>query len=173
MYLFIKSNLSFINYFSFLLILSLSFKYLIIHFINIRHLWFKKYQILVDFFFFFFFFVFGFENRTFLCIFVLRITSGPRVKICRQWNALNLPVVYTTDRSKAAFPFIRLFYPTDFGRTAFIRVTNSDQTMFNVGVSFSHLPITRMRNRDQYRMSIRGVSGLALEESKMHTFSRI
>ena len=30
----------------------------------------------------------------------------------------------------------------------------------------THLPITRMRNRDQYRMSIRGVSGLALEESK-------
>ena len=38
---------------------------------------------------------------------------------------------------------------------------------------FPHLPITRMRNRDQYRMSIRGVSGLALEESKMHTVSRI
>ena len=37
----------------------------------------------------------------------------------------------------------------------------------------AHLRITRMRNRDQYRMSIRGVSGLALEESKMHTFSRI
>ena len=30
-----------------------------------------------------------------------------------------------------------------------------------------------MQNRDQYRMSIRGVSGLALEESKLHTFSRI
>ena len=30
----------------------------------------------------------------------------------------------------------------------------------------THLPITRMRNRDQYRMSIRGVSGSALEESK-------
>ena len=39
--------------------------------------------------------------------------------------------------------------------------------------SLSHLPITRMQNRDQYRMSIRGVSGLALEESKRHTFSRI
>ena len=37
----------------------------------------------------------------------------------------------------------------------------------------SHLPIIRMRNRDQYRMFIKGVSGLALEESKMHTFSRI
>ena len=30
-----------------------------------------------------------------------------------------------------------------------------------------------MRNRDQYEKSIRGVSGLALEESKMHTFYRI
>ena len=37
----------------------------------------------------------------------------------------------------------------------------------------THLPITQMRNRDQYEKSIRGVSGLALEESKMHTFSRI
>ena len=26
--------------------------------------------------------------------------------------------------NKAAFPFIRLFYPTGFGRTGFIRVTN-------------------------------------------------
>ena len=37
----------------------------------------------------------------------------------------------------------------------------------------THLPITRMRNRDQYGKSIRGVSGLALEESKTYTFSRI
>ena len=47
---------------------------------------------------------------------------------------------------------------------------------FSVNYPFypiAHLPITRMQNRDQYRMSIRGVSGLALEESKMHTFSRI
>ena len=36
-----------------------------------------------------------------------------------------------------------------------------------------HLPITRMRNRDQSGKSIRGVSGLAFEESKVHTFSRI
>ena len=41
------------------------------------------------------------------------------------------------------------------------------------GDTYAHLPITRMRNRDHYRMSIRGVSGLALEESKMQTFSRI
>ena len=39
--------------------------------------------------------------------------------------------------------------------------------------TLSHLPITHMRNRDQYKMSIGGVSGLALEESKMHAFSRI
>ena len=36
----------------------------------------------------------------------------------------------------AAFPFVCLFYQTDFGRTAFIRVTNSDQIFFHVGVSF-------------------------------------
>ena len=36
-------------------------------------------------------------------------------------------------------------------------------------ISYAHLPITRMQNRDQYKMSIRGVFGLALEESKLHT----
>ena len=40
-------------------------------------------------------------------------------------------------------------------------------------VALSHLPITRMQNRDQYGKSIKGVSGLALEESKMHTFFSI
>ena len=40
-------------------------------------------------------------------------------------------------------------------------------------IPLSHLPITRMRNRDQYGKSIRVASGLAVEESKMHTFSRI
>ena len=30
----------------------------------------------------------------------------------------------------------------------------------------THISITRMRNRDQYRKSIRGVSGLAVDESK-------
>ena len=36
--------------------------------------------------------------------------------------------------------------------------------IMNIFIALTHLPITRMRNRDQYRMSIRGVSGLALEE---------
>ena len=40
------------------------------------------------------------------------------------------------ESDKTAFPFIRIFYPTDIGRTAFIGVINSDQTIFNVGVSF-------------------------------------
>ena len=30
---------------------------------------------------------------------------------------------------------MRIIYPTDFVRTGFVRVTNSDQTIFNVGVS--------------------------------------
>ena len=44
-------------------------------------------------------------------------------------------------------------------------------TVFTFKESLTHLPITRMRNRDQYGKYIRGVSGLALEESKMYTFS--
>ena len=43
----------------------------------------------------------------FLCISVLRVASGPRVKLASCKSALNPPVVCSTDRSKAALP--RLF----------------------------------------------------------------
>ena len=36
---------------------------------------------------------------------------------------------------KAAFPCMRIIYPTEFVRTTFVGVTKSDQTLFNVGVS--------------------------------------
>ena len=37
----------------------------------------------------------------FLCISVLRVASGPRVKLASCKSALNPPVVCSTDRSKA------------------------------------------------------------------------
>ena len=37
---------------------------------------------------------------------------------------------------KAAFPFMRTIYRADFVRAVLVRVTNSDQIIFNVGVSF-------------------------------------
>ena len=37
----------------------------------------------------------------FLCISVLRVASGPRVKLATCKSALNSPVVYSLDRSKA------------------------------------------------------------------------
>ena len=37
----------------------------------------------------------------FLCISVLRVAPGPRVKLARCKSALNPPVVFSTDRSKA------------------------------------------------------------------------
>ena len=37
----------------------------------------------------------------FLCISVLRVASGPRVKLASCKSALNPPVIYSTDRSKA------------------------------------------------------------------------
>ena len=37
----------------------------------------------------------------FLCISVLRVASGPRVKLASCKSALNPTVVYSTDRSKA------------------------------------------------------------------------
>ena len=40
----------------------------------------------------------------FLCISVLRVASGPRVKLASCKNPLNPPVFYSTDRSKAVVP---------------------------------------------------------------------
>ena len=42
----------------------------------------------------------------FLCISVLRIASGPRVKLASCKSALNPPMVYSTDRSKVVVPVL-------------------------------------------------------------------
>ena len=44
----------------------------------------------------------------FLCIYVLRVATGPRVKLASCKSALNLPVVCSTDRSKAVVPVLVL-----------------------------------------------------------------
>ena len=44
----------------------------------------------------------------FLCVSVLRVTSGPRVKLASCKSALNSPVGYSTDRSKAVVPVLVL-----------------------------------------------------------------
>ena len=44
----------------------------------------------------------------FLCVSVFRVASGPRVKLASCKSALNLPVVYSTDRSKAVVPVLVL-----------------------------------------------------------------
>ena len=46
----------------------------------------------------------------FLCISVLGVASGPRVKLASCKIALNLPVVYSTDRSKAVVPVLVLLF---------------------------------------------------------------
>ena len=46
----------------------------------------------------------------FLCISVLRVTLGPRVKLASCKSALNLPVVYSTDRSKAMVSMLVLLF---------------------------------------------------------------
>ena len=48
----------------------------------------------------------------FLCISVLRVASGPRVKLASGKSALNPPVVYSTDRSKAVVPVLVLLFGT-------------------------------------------------------------
>ena len=46
----------------------------------------------------------------FLCVSVLRVASGPRVKLASCKSALNPPVVYPTDRSKAVVPVLVLLF---------------------------------------------------------------
>ena len=46
----------------------------------------------------------------FLCISVFRVASGPRVKLASCKSALNSPVVYSTDRSKAVIPVLVLLF---------------------------------------------------------------
>ena len=46
----------------------------------------------------------------FLCVSVLRVASGPRVKLASCKNALNPPVVCSTDRSKAVVPVLVLLF---------------------------------------------------------------
>ena len=41
---------------------------------------------------------------------VLRVASGPTVKLARCKSALNSPVVYSTDRSKAVFMMLVLLF---------------------------------------------------------------
>ena len=44
----------------------------------------------------------------FLCVSILRVASGPRVKLTSCKSALNPTVVYSTDRSKAMVPVLVL-----------------------------------------------------------------
>ena len=43
----------------------------------------------------------AFVRTEFLCISVLRVASGPRVKLAGYKRILNHPVVYSTNRSRA------------------------------------------------------------------------
>ena len=46
----------------------------------------------------------------FLCMSVLRVTSGPRVKLASCKSALNPTLVCSTDRSKAVVPVLVLLF---------------------------------------------------------------
>ena len=46
----------------------------------------------------------------FLCVSVLRVASGPRVKLASCKSALNPPVVCSTERSKAVVPMLVLLF---------------------------------------------------------------
>ena len=46
----------------------------------------------------------------YLCIYVLSVASGPRVKLASCKSALTPPVVYSTDRSMAVVPVLVLLF---------------------------------------------------------------
>ena len=48
------------------------------------------------------------RETSFLCIYVLRVASGPRVKLASCKSALNPTIVCSTDRSKAVVPVLIL-----------------------------------------------------------------
>ena len=52
----------------------------------------------------------AFMRTEFLCVSVFRVASGPRVKLASCKSALNPPVVYSTDRSKAVVPVLVLLF---------------------------------------------------------------
>ena len=52
----------------------------------------------------------AFMRTEVLCISVLRVASGPRVKLASCKRALNPPVVCSTDRSKAVVPVLVLLF---------------------------------------------------------------
>ena len=45
-----------------------------------------------------------------VCISILRVASGRRVKLASCKNALNPPVFYSTERSEAVVPVLILFF---------------------------------------------------------------
>ena len=52
----------------------------------------------------------AFMRTEFLCIYVLRVASGPMVKLAICKSALNPPVVYSTNLSKAVYPVLVLLF---------------------------------------------------------------
>ena len=52
----------------------------------------------------------AFMRTDFLCISVLRVASGSRMKLASCKSALNPPVVYSTGRSKAVVPVLLLLF---------------------------------------------------------------
>ena len=50
------------------------------------------------------------KGAEFLCISVLRVALGPRVKLAGCKSALNSRAVYSTDRSKAEVPVLDLLF---------------------------------------------------------------
>ena len=52
----------------------------------------------------------AFMRTEFLCVSVLRVASGPRVKLASCKSALNPPVVCSINRSKALVPVLVLFF---------------------------------------------------------------
>ena len=65
----------------------------------------------------------------FLCISVLRVASGPRVKLASCKSALKPPVVYSMDRSKAVVPVLVLLFVCLFLCVEVLRLSQPNWVM--------------------------------------------
>ena len=95
----------------------------------------------------------------FLCFSVLRLASGPRVKLASCKSALNPPVVYSADRSKAAGVGLALCCFVVYSTRRFVLCL----TLCLVLVFFSHFSIAitslgeERANLSAFRMFVRFV----------------
>ena len=79
----------------------------------------------------------AFTRTEFLCISVLRVASGPRLKLVGRKSALNAPVVYSADRSRAAVLELFLLFVLFLSKCAVMLALRSPSTTAHAAFCFT------------------------------------